>query len=130
MCGILGVTGLINRSLFHESLEKIAHRGPDGFGIWQSNDESITLGHRRLAILDLSDAGKQPMHYQHLSITFNGEIYNFLEIKKELQLRGYQFKSESDTEVILVAYLEWGTACFRKFNGMWALGMVKQERRL
>lgn len=123
MCGILGVTGPVDKNIFYDSLERISHRGPDGYGIWHSYDESILLGHRRLAILDLSDAGKQPMHYQHLSITFNGEIFNFLEIKKELQLKGYQFKSESDTEVILASYLEWGTACFRKFNGMWALGI-------
>jgi asparagine synthase (glutamine-hydrolysing) len=123
MCGILGKIGTYQRPTFENALNSIKHRGPDGFGIWQSDDQYITLGHRRLSILDLSDFGKQPMHYEHLSIIFNGEIYNFLEIKRELFLKGHKFKSESDTEIILASYLEWGTKCFNKFNGMWALGI-------
>lgn len=129
MCGILGSTKKTSDDFFLNALQKIFHRGPDGYGVWSSTDGLINLGHRRLAILDLSEAGKQPMQYLHLSITFNGEIYNFLEIKRELLLKGYKFKSESDTEVILASYLEWGTKCFAKFNGMWALGIWDDKRK-
>jgi asparagine synthase (glutamine-hydrolysing) len=115
--------------LSQHSLHKIKHRGPDGYGIWQTSDKTVTFGHRRLSILDLSETGKQPLHYEHLTITFNGEIYNFLEIRTELKLQGYSFTSESDTEVILAAYLHWGTDCFRKFNGMWALGIWDDKNK-
>lgn len=129
MCGILGITEPINESFFLNNLNKIKHRGPDGYGIWQTGDKTVTFGHRRLSILDLSETGKQPLHYKHLTITFNGEIYNFLEIRTELKLQGYSFTSESDTEVILAAYLHWGTDCFRKFNGMWALGIWDDKNK-
>ncbi len=129
MCGILGITQNTNHNLFSDSLNQLFHRGPDGFGIWQHPDNKIMFGHRRLAILDLTEAGKQPFHYEHLTITFNGEIYNFLEIRQELLLKGYILKSESDTEVILAAYLEWGTDCFRKFNGMWALAIWDNKQK-
>ncbi len=129
MCGILGTLPNTESIFFEQALNQLTHRGPDGFGIWQ--DECVTLGHRRLSILDLSDAGKQPMAYNNLVITFNGEIYNFIEIKKELQAKGYQFVSESDTEVILAAYLEWGSGCLSKFNGMWAFAIWdKQTQKL
>jgi asparagine synthase (glutamine-hydrolysing) len=123
MCGILGALPSVNESNFNKALNTLSHRGPDGFGIWSSIDEKVTLGHRRLSILDLSDMGRQPMHYAHLSITFNGEIYNFLEIRKNLIVKGYFFESDSDTEVILASYLEWGTDCFAMFNGMWAMAI-------
>ncbi len=130
MCGILGKSGFTELSKFKIALDKISHRGPDGFGIWQSDDDQVTFGHRRLAILDLSDTGKQPMHYEHLTITYNGEIYNFLELRTELRNKGYKFKSESDTEVILAAYLEWGDECFKKFNGMWALAIWDHKNKI
>lgn len=129
MCGILGITEPVNELLFLNHLDKIRYRGPDGYGVWQTTDKTVTLGHRRLAILDLSDTGKQPLHYEHLTITFNGEIYNFLEIRNELKRHGYRFLSESDTEVILAAYLHWGTDCFRKFNGMWAMGIWDNKNK-
>lgn len=129
MCGILGITEPVNDIFFLNNLDKISYRGPDGYGVWQTRDKTVTLGHRRLAILDLSNTGKQPLHYEHLTITFNGEIYNFLEIRNELKRHGYRFLSESDTEVILAAYLHWGTDCFHKFNGMWALGIWDDKNK-
>ncbi|MCS6796555.1 MAG: asparagine synthase (glutamine-hydrolyzing) [Raineya sp.] len=122
MCGILGVIPCVADDIFENALHALLHRGPDGYGIWKN--ENIILGHRRLAILDLSDRGKQPMIWQNRwVITFNGEIYNFVEIKKELQKKGYQFFSDTDTEVILASYQEWGGDCLSKFNGMWAIAI-------
>lgn len=119
MCGILGVVGKIEEQDFKKQLDTLAHRGPDGWGIW--SDGKITLGHRRLSIIDLSERGKQPMHIlERYSIILNGEIYNYKEIKKELQGKGIQFHSESDTEVLLYSYVVWGEDCVKKFNGMWA----------
>ncbi len=128
MCGILGLVGNINYEKFEHCLIKLKHRGPDGFGIW--NDEGITLGHRRLSIIDLTENGKQPMLFENkYAITFNGEIYNYLEIKLELEKLGYKFKSSSDTEVVLAAYHKWGESCFTKFNGMWAIGIWDKQNR-
>lgn len=99
--------------------------GADGQGIWINESRNIGFGHRRLSILDLSDVAKQPMPYlnERYWITLNGEIYNFLEIKDELKLKGFSFATESDTEVILAAYHEWGENCHHKFNGMWAFAI-------
>ncbi|MEM5872193.1 MAG: asparagine synthase (glutamine-hydrolyzing), partial [Candidatus Aenigmatarchaeota archaeon] len=131
MCGILGVAPHVCDHTFEVALERIAHRGPDGFGIWQDPEGIICLGHRRLAILDITEAGKQPMHFNHLVVTFNGEIYNFLEIKEELKKKGYQFHNQSDTEILLAAFQEWGENCLHKFNGMWAFAIWdKQKKRL
>lgn len=129
MCGIFGYKGNIERELGLKCLRTLAHRGPDGEGIYQTYD--ILLGHRRLAILDLSERGKQPMSYAkgRYWITFNGEIYNFVEIKKELYTKGYRFQSESDTEVVLAAYVEWGEKCLDKFNGMWAFVIWDGEKK-
>lgn len=124
MCGILGIQGeKIDRTLAEECLNKMTHRGPDGFGLW--TEEEITLGHRRLAILDLSPRGAQPMSFANgrYTITFNGEIYNFIEIRKDLEKIGYKFISDSDTEVILAAFAEWKEKCLDRFNGMWAFGI-------
>lgn len=131
MCGIFGFVGSIHSEKALTCLNTIIHRGPDGYGLWCKPD--ITLGHRRLSILDLSKNAKQPMSYAHgrYYITFNGEIYNFLEIRLELELKGHQFQSQSDTEVILAAFLEWGEACLDKFNGMWAFAIWDcQEKAL
>ncbi|MBK7854512.1 MAG: hypothetical protein IPJ79_06015 [Bacteroidetes bacterium] len=86
--------------------DSIAHRGPDGEGFWLNSNETIGFGHRRLSIIDLSDGGRQPMHYlqKRYTIVYNGEIYNYLELKKELEKAGYHFQSESDTEVMLALY--------------------------
>ena len=130
MCGILGtIPAEANHNLFENALAKLTHRGPDGFGIWHSPDQEVTLGHRRLAILDLSDQGKQPMFYGKYVITFNGEIYNFLEIKDELLSKGYIFHTNSDTEIILAAFQEWREECLQKFNGMWAMAIWNKETK-
>lgn len=130
MCGILGYIGQCDCDVFKKSLNTMSHRGPDGYGI--SNYDGATLGHRRLSIIDLTDNGKQPMEIlDRYSITFNGEIYNYLEIKQQLISKGTKFYSNSDTEVLLYAYLTWGVACFNMFNGMWALGIWdKKEKSL
>lgn len=109
-----------NIVVLDKMVSTLHHRGPDDRGgeVFNYNEAMIGLGHTRLSIMDLSPAGHQPMHFEHLSIVFNGEIYNFKEIKNELFTLGHQFKSESDTEVILHAFLEWGKTCVSKFNGM------------
>lgn len=123
MCGIFGYVGHIPEDVAIRSLNLLAHRGPDGYGLW--TEPGITLGHRRLAILDLTDSGKQPMSYAdgRYHITFNGEIYNFLEIRDELESHGHVFHSQSDTEVILAAFTQWGEDCVNRFNGMWAFAI-------
>ena len=121
MCGINGFNFLDNM-LIQKMNGVIKHRGPDDSGIFANNN--VTLGHQRLSIIDLSPAGHQPFVYNHKNrkvvIVFNGEIYNFQEIKKDLEVKGYKFFSKSDTEVLLASYLEWGYECVNHFNGMWA----------
>ena len=125
MCGISGIYSLQLPDDAGKRLQQmndsISHRGPDDQGTMITS--KVALGHRRLAILDLSPAGHQPMfdHERKLAIVFNGEIYNFREIRAELT--GYPFKTQSDTEVILAAYLRWGADCLHKFNGMFALAI-------
>lgn len=124
MCGIYGVVNQkIDRDLAMKCLNTLTHRGPDGYGLWQ--EEDVTLGHRRLSILDLSETGKQPMAYadDRYHMTYNGEIYNFIEIRKELEQKGYSFRGDSDSEVILAAFCEWGEKCVDKFNGMWTFAI-------
>ena len=132
MCGILGTIPSVEEKLFKFSLDRLAHRGPDGYGVWADAD-LITLGHRRLSIIDLSEKADQPMidKSNRFIITYNGEIYNFIEIKKELEELGSVFYTKSDTEVILNAYRQWGNECLKKFNGMWALAIWdKTEKTL
>ncbi|MBI1768763.1 MAG: asparagine synthase (glutamine-hydrolyzing) [Bacteroidetes bacterium] len=128
MCGILGSIPSIDENVFQESLDTIAHRGPDGMGIWK-DDSNVQLGHRRLSILDLSDAASQPMHFLELALIFNGEIYNYLEIRDELQKRGYDFKTQSDSEVLVKAFHCWGEACLHKLNGMWAFAIYNKSTK-
>ncbi|MFA5793500.1 MAG: asparagine synthase (glutamine-hydrolyzing) [Candidatus Brocadiia bacterium] len=128
MCGICGIYSLdksgVNQSLVKRMNDQIIHRGPDDEGYWLSQNSVpfIALASRRLSIIDLSAAGHQPMANEDktLWITYNGEIYNYLELKQELENFGHKFNSDSDTEVILHAYEQWGTECLRRFNGMWA----------
>lgn len=126
MCGIAGIFSLSGRQVLPDAIDcltdSMIHRGPDGRGVWFSPDRSVALGHRRLSILDLSPAGAQPMvsHNGRHVICYNGEIYNFLEIRKELENSGHQFRTNCDTEVILHAWERWGTEMLRRFNGMWA----------
>jgi len=107
------------------------HRGPDDAGEWWSADACVGLGHRRLAVIDLSPAGHQPMQDAGggLCIVFNGEIYNFADLREELTAKGQAFRSHSDTEVILAAYREWGTDCVSRLNGMFAFALYDSRRR-
>ena len=110
--------------------DALAHRGPDGGGHWQHEEENVLLGHRRLSIIDLSDAGRQPMHYlNRYSIVHNGEIYNYIELKEELQKKGYSFRSQTDTEVILAAYDYWQQECVDQFDGMFAFAIWDEKEK-
>lgn len=132
MCGIAGCIPSMDISILKESLRNIAHRGPDGEGVWVSEHNDISLGHRRLSIIDTTESAVQPMHYiDRFVITFNGEIYNFIELRKELEALGHKFRTQSDTEVVLASYCEWKEECLLKFNGMWAFVIWdRNEKRL
>ncbi|HLF83566.1 MAG TPA: asparagine synthase (glutamine-hydrolyzing) [Blastocatellia bacterium] len=128
MCGICGIVGEADEQLIKNMLARIAHRGPDDEGVYvaeTSTGERIGLGHRRLSIIDLSAAGHEPMSDAggRIWLTFNGEIYNFKELRRELETRGHRFKSNTDAEVIIYAYLEWGRDCLTRFNGMFAFAI-------
>ena len=131
MCGIFGVINQkIDRGLAERCLNTLIHRGPDDWGLKQ--EEGVTLGHRRLSILDLSEKGRQPMSSKdgRYELVFNGEIYNFLELRRELEQKGYQFESESDSEVLLAAYDHYKEKCLDRFNGMWAVAIWdRREKR-
>ena len=109
-------------------LEVIKHRGPDGEGTFYN--DNFALGHRRLSIIDLSDAATQPMHQFGYTIVFNGEIYNYIEIREELLKSGYVFSTHSDTEVILAAYDCWGFDCQNRFNGMWSFALYDPKKQM
>ncbi len=133
MCGISGIINKNNKSveelLIHQITDIIAHRGPDSSGSYLY--KNIAFGHRRLSILDLSSSGHQPMKYlDDLVITYNGEIYNFIEIREELIQKGYIFDSNSDTEVILKAYHCWGKTCVNYFNGMWSFSILDIKQKI
>lgn len=137
MCGIVGVWNFnsqpVNPDELNRFTDTLAHRGPDGRGTFFDENIHLGFGHRRLSILDISDAAHQPMSYaqDRYWITYNGEIYNFIELKHELEQLGYQFNTSSDTEVILASYDRWGEECQLHFNGMWAFAIWdKQERKL
>ena len=126
MCGIAGFfNSRLDEGQALESIElmlqSIAHRGPDARGAWWHN--GLVLGHNRLSIIDLSRQADQPMRYQGNAMVFNGEVYNYLEIRKDLLKKGYHFTTQSDTEVVMASYLEWGTDCVNHFVGMWAFAL-------
>ena len=123
MCGIAGFTGGGNRSDLENMIAAIKHRGPDDEGIFLVGD--VGLAHARLSVIDLSERGHQPMFNEDktIGIVFNGEIYNFKELKNELIKLGYKFKSDTDTEVIIYLYEEFGESCFERLNGMFAIGL-------
>ncbi|MBD3249389.1 asparagine synthase (glutamine-hydrolyzing) [Candidatus Woesearchaeota archaeon] len=152
MCGIIGFNWE-DRELIGKMNEVIEHRGPDDNGSY--TDKGVSLGQRRLSILDLSNAGHQPTFYSKetgafseifnkeeynkflrgrlksiTSIVFNGEIYNFKELRSELSGKGYSFNTKTDTEVILAGYIEWGTECVKKFNGMWSFCIHDHEKNI
>jgi len=126
MCGIAGFN-FKDQRLIEAMAEAMKHRGPDDRGSFL--DDKVSLGHTRLSILDLSPKGHQPMIFENLVIVFNGEIYNFQEIRDELQTFGYKFTSGTDTEVILAAYHRWGVKCVEKFNGMWAFCIYDRQKQ-
>src|SRR5947199_1580018 len=132
MCGVVVMLGLAGRpadaAVLDRMAQSIAHRGPDDSGLYL--DHQVGFGFRRLAILDLSPTGHQPMCSEdgQLVIVFNGEIYNYIELRDELQAAGYYFRSASDTEVLLAAYRHWGPSCLAKLNGMWAF-VIHDRRR-
>ena len=133
MCGIAGIISPnrpVTSSAVLKMTDAIIHRGPDGGGHWINDQQNVGLGHRRLSIIDLSNAGHQPMHYlNRYTITFNGEIYNYLELKQQLITAGYQFASQSDTEVILAAYDRYGEGCLSLFDGMFALAIWDHQEQ-
>ena len=134
MCGIVGITAVASqtqRTWLTIGRDAMTHRGPDDAGEWWSADGRVGLAQRRLAIIDLSPAGHQPMHDAAgtLSIVFNGEIYNFADLRDELITKGHGFRSHSDTEVILAAYREWGTECLARFNGMFAFALFDARQQ-
>ena len=112
---------------FEESLDMISYRGPDDRGVFY--DDNVALGHRRLAVIDLSEEGHQPFVYGDYVLVFNGEIYNYVELREELKTHGYVFKTKTDTEVIAVAYSYWGAECVVHFNGMWAFSIYDKEKQ-
>src|SRR5262245_59945007 len=131
MCGIWFSLGF-PPDLTH--IDAVAHRGPDGSGwrVFESTVGPVALGHRRLSIIDLSDAALQPMSYAdgRYWVVYNGEIYNYLELRAELQAAGHQFRTESDTEVLLAAYSEWGEAALDRLVGMFAFVLWDQQERI
>jgi len=127
MCGIVGTVDFHEfwpdrESFLRQGCAAIASRGPDAEGFWC--DGPAAFGHRRLSIIDL-DSGAQPMQDAtgRYCITFNGEIYNYRELRNELEAKGFAFRTKSDTEVILNAYASWGTGCLQRFNGIFAFGL-------
>jgi len=135
MCGIAGILNFNQQAVSYSHIKAMTdilhHRGPDGEG--QYVEGMIGLGHRRLAIIDLSVAGHQPMQTKdgRYTITYNGEVYNFKELRIQLEALGYQFHSNTDSEVVLYAYTQWGVKCVDKFNGMFAFAVWdKKEQRL
>ena len=128
MCGIFGF--MLNRpltpddkALGRRGTEMLRHRGPDGSGEWLDEDRGVYLGHRRLAILDLTPAADQPMVDGRLTLTYNGELYNFEEIRDSLERLGHRFTSTGDTEVVLAAWSEWGAQALDRFDGMFAFAI-------
>lgn len=134
MCGIAGIINIVMSPSIAEigaMITDISYRGPDGVGQICFDTDGVALGHRRLSILDLSEAGNQPMASSdgRFWVVYNGEIYNYLEIRKDLEVLGRTFRSSSDTEVLLQAYEQWGTACLKRFMGMYAFAIWDRERR-
>jgi asparagine synthase (glutamine-hydrolysing) len=132
MCGIAGIIdSSLSRDqgegLLKNMLETIRYRGPDNSSQWI--DMPVLLGHDRLSIIDLSDAANQPMEFANLIIVYNGEVYNYLEIRDELIKKGYRFRTNSDTEVVLAAYQEWGSDCVKRFVGMWAFAIWDKTKK-
>jgi len=137
VCGIAGIlrqdgASPEDLSRLKAMTQRLAHRGPDDSGhISIDGKPSIVLGHRRLAVVDLSDAAHQPFADEsgQLVLVYNGEVFNYVELREELRALGFSFRSESDTEVVLRAYQAWGRACVKRFNGMWAFALWDARSR-
>jgi asparagine synthase (glutamine-hydrolysing) len=134
MCGIVGYCStkpIQNKQILLAQRDALQHRGPDDLGVWWSNDLRIGLAHRRLAIIDTSSYGHQPMldESSRYCITFNGEIYNYKSLRNYLKGKGHKFRSSSDTEVVLASFKEWGDSCVQHFNGMFSFGLYDKKRR-
>ena len=131
MCGIAGIFHRDGQAVRREEVEQMntlqAHRGPDGHDVVL--DSEVGLGHRRLAIIDLSDAGHQPLTLEGYTITYNGEVYNYRELRAELEVLGHSFRSDCDTEVVLQSYLQWGADCVKRFNGMFSFAIWDSKQR-
>lgn len=128
MCGFVGValkSGTLNREAVYRANQNIKHRGPDGEGHWFSPDLRVSLAHRRLSILDITEGSSQPMHHglAGLSLVFNGEIYNHQEVRRQLEGKGHKFRTRGDTEVILIGYVEWGADLVNNLNGMFSFAI-------
>lgn len=136
MCRIAGILSTAvaieeNQAMVKKMCDILKHGGPDDEGFYSDAENSLVLGHRRLALIDLSPGGHQPMSYDNRRywISYNGELYNYIEIKAELQAAGYRFASASDTEVILAAFAAWGSNAFKRFNGMFAFALWDSQDR-
>src|SRR6266487_2367918 len=134
MCGIAGIIQTNPTEYNKEHLKKmtdaLSHRGPDGEGFWQNGSSNVLLGHRRLSILDLTDAAAQPFHYlDRYTILHNGEIYNYLELRDELSKKGYSFRTQTDTEVLVAAYDHWKEDCVEEFDGMFAFAIWDEKEK-
>ena len=132
MCGISGfIDSTLKKDeaekIISRMLESISHRGPDARDFWI--EMPVALGHNRLSIIDLSKDGNQPMHFFDCTITYNGEIYNYIEVREQLRAEGYSFQTQSDTEVILAAYHAYGRECVNKFVGMWAFALWDKKKQ-
>ena len=127
MCGIAGFNWP-DKTLIEQMAGTLKHRGPDDEGFYI--DGNVSLGHRRLSIIDTSEKGHQPMRFKNLTITYNGEIYNFKELREQLKSEGYNFISNTDTEVALCSYHRWGPSCVNRFNGMWAFCIYDIEKNI
>src|SRR4029453_4994463 len=135
VCGIAGILEYRGAPLEERSLQRLcdlqSHRGPDDAGIWVSDDRAVGLGHRRLSILDLSPLGHQPMSTPdgRLHVVYNGEIYNFHALRRELEAAGHEFLSASDTEVLLHGWRQWGVGILDRLRGMYAFALYDAEHR-
>ena len=133
MCGIAGVISGRNVQqvlpLLQAATHSLAHRGPEKEAFW-TNDNNAAFGHRRLCIIDLSDNAAQPMQYLgRYTLVFNGEIYNYIEVKNALEQKGHRFQSHSDTEVVIAAYAEWGADCLQQFDGAFAFAIWDEQEQ-
>lgn len=132
MCGISGIfdsRGTVSTDMLHHMAGSLAHRGPDDEGVWLHQSCNVGFSHSRLSILDLSVMGRQPMmdDSENVVITYNGEIYNFVDLRRELEKANWSFRTRTDTEVILYAYRQWGISCISKFNGMFAFALYDSQ---